>query len=122
VGGNGELRDAPDILAALRYAVKLTGPDGVTNEYTLTGGEHLELAAATGQWRIDAEAFLPEDDEHVVGRGRRKRGKTAKERKGEEGGGGRGRRELDEKTTEGTEFTEKFRIPSHLRVLRVLGG
>ncbi|MDR1625107.1 MAG: hypothetical protein LBT33_01085, partial [Spirochaetia bacterium] len=47
----------PDVLAALRYELVLSGPGGEVLEKTVIGGQGLSLTAALGQWRIDARAF-----------------------------------------------------------------
>jgi hypothetical protein len=46
-----------DVLAALRYELILSGPEGEALERTVTGGESLNVAASLGEWRIDAKAY-----------------------------------------------------------------
>jgi parallel beta-helix repeat protein len=46
-----------DVLAALRYELTLTGPDGETLSRTVSGGETLSLTVSLGQWRIAAKAY-----------------------------------------------------------------
>jgi hypothetical protein len=47
----------PEVLAALRYELTLTGPDGEQLTKTVFGGESLTLTAALGEWTIAAEAY-----------------------------------------------------------------
>jgi hypothetical protein len=50
--------DLPDeVLAALRYDLILTGPGGITINWTVSAGDGLNLTIATGEWRIEAAAY-----------------------------------------------------------------
>jgi hypothetical protein len=65
LGGGGRAitsgADLPaDLLAALRYEIRLTGPNGEVLAKTVTGGENLKLTVALGQWQIEAQAYQNE--------------------------------------------------------------
>ncbi|MDR1893139.1 MAG: right-handed parallel beta-helix repeat-containing protein [Spirochaetales bacterium] len=51
-----------DLLAALRYEVVFTGPDGEALAHSVASGETLSLTLALGDWRIDVSAYYQEGD------------------------------------------------------------
>ncbi|MDR1972351.1 MAG: leucine-rich repeat protein [Treponema sp.] len=54
-------KDLPaEILAALRYEVRFTGPGGVVVNRRVSGGGTISLSLTQGPWRIDASAYYME--------------------------------------------------------------
>jgi hypothetical protein len=60
-GETGARAVSAEELAALHYNLTLTGPDNKTITVTLSAGETFTEQVALGEWRIDAEAYTPED-------------------------------------------------------------
>jgi uncharacterized protein YjdB len=61
--GEGEARSAlsDEVLAALRYELALSGPGGERISASLSAGETFNRQVALGEWRIEADAFSPEN-------------------------------------------------------------
>jgi hypothetical protein len=66
IDAGGELGD--EVLAAMRYDLILTGPDGETlNKTVAAGTNQLQMTVALGDWRIDARAY--QEDSVLAGTG-----------------------------------------------------
>jgi uncharacterized repeat protein (TIGR02543 family) len=65
--GEGTRAVSPEELAVLRYELVLTGPDGGRVTASVSAGESFKREASLGKWRIEAEAFTPENA--LFGRG-----------------------------------------------------
>jgi uncharacterized protein YjdB len=50
-----------EVKASLRYELELTGPGGERIRASLSAGETFNRQVALGEWRIDADAFTPEN-------------------------------------------------------------